>query len=226
MRVRLYREPKVPKVPKVPYETCIFLDPGGEGETIYWRGSLPQDELLTIDPYGRARSVADAGQIRQLVYLIAPAVSFLLVFATAFLTFSPSSTAWLPAILISAVFGWEPGLLAAAAIHYRFLRPQATWLFRRVLVQSENVVLDENLPGPLWSLEPIAPSIPVPHIEGRPFVIRDDFMKRVSQQSAMRFTFRSRDATAKVIEMTSLVIIAVGLFALIFLVNAMVSNNG
>ena len=245
---RKHREPQ----PK--YETCIFLDPGDEGETIYWRGSLPQDDLLAVDPYARSRSVADPGQIRRLVYFIGPAISFLLVFATAFLAFSPSPTAWLPSILISAVFGWELGLGAAALVHYFLLRPQATWLFRRIPADNSNpgapasidvsahrtdlfaapagyVAVSAHPSGPLqprrvWTLEPIAPSMPVPHIEGRPFVIRDDFMKRVSQQLAMRFTFRSRNTTAKVIQMTSLVVIAVGMFALIFLVNAMVSNNG
>jgi hypothetical protein len=216
---RQYREPQ----PK--YETCIFLDPGDEGSTIYWRGSLPQDALLSVDPYARSRSVADPGHIRKIVYFVGPAISFLLVFATAFLVFSPSSTAWLPSVLVSVLFGWEPGLLVAAAFNYAFLRPKATWLFKRVKAATPEPP-KEGEDQPEWSLEPVAPRMPVPHIQGRPFVIRDDFMKRVSQQLAMRFTFRSRDTSRRAVEMTSLVVIAVGLFALIFLVNAMVSNNG
>ena len=205
--------------PRPKYETCIFLDPGEAGETVYWRGSLPQNDLLAIDPYARCRSVSGYDPLRKIIYFIGPAISFLLVFGTAFLVFSPSPTAWLPSVLVSAVFGWEPGLIAAAVIHYAFLRPRATWLFRRIASEHPN-------PAAPWSLEPIAPSMPSPHIQGRPFVIRDDFMKRVSQQLAMRFTFRNHGTNARAIEMTSLVVIAVGLFALIFLINAMVSNNG
>ena len=142
----------------------------------------------------------------------------------------------MPSILISAVFGWELGLGAAALVHYFLLRPQATWLFRRIPADNSNPGAPASIDvsahrtdlfaAPAGYVAVSAPSMPVPHIEGRPFVIRDDFMKRVSQQLAMRFTFRSRNTTAKVIQMTSLVVIAVGMFALIFLVNAMVSNNG
>jgi hypothetical protein len=197
-------------------ERVLLIDPAvdqdGEPTSAYWFASCPSDELLGADPLARSRYRRVPRRARTFAYVIAPSMTFLGTFGLIFLTAGAPRLVWLPALLIAVVIGWAPGLLGAWLWVKLMLRTEVLWVFMRIANGAD------------YSLKPVVPP-PVQQSDQnagmRPFIIRAGWMKKVAAQDAARTLYSVKGRSFEKLEFAALVTIAIGLFALIFLVQAL-----
>ena len=208
------------------FERALIIDPindeHDEPKTSIWFAEVPVHELLQVDANARARYTMNPKKKRLVTWLALPTGSIMITIAILLFSLGADTSALLPALVFGTLGGWPFGLIAAWIIVKKKLKIVALWTFNRIYIDN----------GSKYQLEPITPSGLINDYfaqseanRDKVIVIRGDYMKRVVKQLAARRLYRSRNSKADKIMFASLMVIALGLFALIFLVQAM-TNNG
>ena len=201
------------------YEEVLIVDPSFDNEgkptSSYWFAELPAYELLKVDKQARSRYTRVPKRQRIMAWIAFPLLTTFLTVMLLLFTLGPPVQSWLPALVLGALFGWMPGLLAAWLVIRAKLQTVVLWAMQRTIVNN----------GSKYAIEPITPSgLISDYIDDRVIVIRADYMKRVGRQDAARRLYRIGKKGADKVMFASLVVIALGLFALIFLVQAMIQE--